>query len=108
MATVFGERGLPMRPVPREINGMPVRWFTPIDARHRATGACRHASPEGLLGPAAGLLICGHQESSVYLFSCDESWAPFADTWHESVEKAKRQAEFEYAGSSVTWQRIGE
>jgi hypothetical protein len=97
-----------MGPPPREIGGVPVLWFTPIDSRHRPTGACRHISPRGLLGPAAGLLICGHQESSVYLHGCDQDGVPFTDTWHESVEAAKRQAEFEYAGSSVTWQRIAE
>ena len=97
-----------MRQVPCEVGGIPVLWFTRIDGRHRPTGACRHISPCGLLGSAAGLLICGHQESSVYLHSCDENWVPFTDTWHESVEEAKRQAEFEYVGSSVTWQRIVE
>jgi hypothetical protein len=44
----------------------------------------------------------------VYLYSCDENWVPFTDTWHESVEEAKRQAEFEYVGSSVTWQKYDE
>lgn len=95
-----------MEVVPRAIGGIPVLWFTPIDRRHHPTGACRHLSPSGVLGPAAGLLICGHPESTVYLYSCDENWGPFTDTWHESVEEAKRQAEFEYVGSSATWQRL--
>lgn len=95
-----------MGPVPREIGGVPVLWFTPIDRRHRPTGACRHISPDGLLGQATGLLICGHEECSVFLHSCDENWVPFTDTWHESVERAKDQAEFEYTGSSATWQRL--
>jgi hypothetical protein len=41
-----------MGPAPREIGGLPVLWFSPIDGRHRPTGKCRHLSPEGLLGPA--------------------------------------------------------
>jgi hypothetical protein len=94
-----------MGPVPREVGGLPVLWFTRVDGRHRPTGACRHLSPGGLLGPAAGLLICGGRDSSVYLHSCDDNWVPFSDTWHASIEEAKRQAEFEYAGSSATWQR---
>jgi hypothetical protein len=96
-----------MRPIPRAVDGIPVLWFTAIDSRHRPTGACRHISSRGLFDPAAGLLICGHEKSSVYLFSCDADWVPFTDTWHPSIEEAKCQAEFEYAGSSATWMQHG-
>jgi hypothetical protein len=78
--------------------------FTFIDARHRPTGCCRHIGVNGLLGPAAGLAICGYNTDSVYLYSCNSNWIPFTDTWHESVEEAKRQAEFEYEGVADTWQ----
>jgi hypothetical protein len=94
-----------MNSLPKDIGGFPVLWFTTIDKRHRITGACRHITPSGLLGPAAGLAICGDQESYVYLFSCDENWVPFTDTWHESIEEAKEQAQFEYSGSNETWQK---
>jgi hypothetical protein len=97
-----------MGSVPRQVSGMPVLWFTAIDSRHRPTGACRHISQTELLGPAVNLLICGHKESSVYLYYCDQNWTPFTDTWHQSVEDAKHQAEFEYAGSSTTWQKRAE
>jgi hypothetical protein len=94
-----------MGSAPRDVEGIPVLWFTPIDERHCPTRACRHIGVSGLLGPAAGLLICGQDESWVYLHSCDGDWVPFTDTWHESVEDAMRQAEFEYSGVSATWQR---
>jgi hypothetical protein len=96
-----------MGPAPREIGGLPVICFTPIDRQHRPTGKCRHISPQGLLGPARGLAICGRPCESVYLYSCDADWVPFTDTWHVTVEEAKRQAEFEYAGVSATWQSRG-
>jgi hypothetical protein len=92
-----------MTRAPKSIDGFPVLCYTPIDHRHRPTGGCRHISPVGLLGPASGLAICGDAPDSVYLFSCDEAWVPFTDTWHESIEKAKQQAEFEYEGSYATW-----
>jgi hypothetical protein len=94
-----------MGPAPRKIGGLPVLWFSLIDGRHRPTGKCRHLSPAGLLGPANGLAICGRPGESVYLHSCDDGWAPFTDTWHQTVEEAKRQAEFEYEGVSRTWQK---
>ncbi len=96
-----------MGPVPQEIGGLPVICFTPIDDPHRPTGNCRHLGPGGVLGPARGLAICGRPDEGIYLFSCGEGWVPFADTWHETVEQAKGQAEFEYEGISATWQSWG-
>ena len=96
-----------MGPAPRKIGGLPVIYFTSIDGRHQPTGKCRHVSPQGLVGPARGLAICGRPGESVYLHGCDEDWVPATDTWHESVEEAKRQAEFEYEGVSRTWQQHG-
>jgi hypothetical protein len=96
-----------MESAPREIGGLPVLWFSPIDGRHRPTGKCRHVSPEGLVGPAKGLVICGRPGESVYLHSCDENWVPQTDTWHETMEEARWQAEFEYEGVSATWQQHG-
>ena len=33
----------------------------------------------------------------------DETWQPVTDTWHETLEDAKHQAEFEYEGVASTW-----
>jgi hypothetical protein len=52
----------------------------------------------------AGLAICqptGTQE--FYLFGCDSDWNVVSDTWHQSLNEAKEQAEFEYEGISKTW-----
>src|SRR5947208_1554001 len=90
---------------PRAISRLPVICSTRIDGRHRPTGRCRHLGPEGLLGPAGGLAICGCTGESVYLYRCDEDWVPFAGTWHETVEQARWQAAFEYEGVDATWQQ---
>ena len=57
-----------------------------------------------LQGPAAGLAICQYEgETAYYLFGCDDEWNTVTDTWHEALEGALEQAEFEYEGVSRTW-----
>lgn len=57
------------------------------------------------MGSAAGLAIARYAgERGYYLFYCDANWDPFANSWHDTVEDAKRAAEFEYEGVSKTWQ----
>jgi hypothetical protein len=80
-----------------------VRWSA-IDGRHRPTGNCRQIVAGVLQGPAAGLAICQYTgESAYYLFGCDSEWNTVTDTWHETLEEALEQAEFEYEGVSQTW-----
>jgi hypothetical protein len=80
--------------------------FTPIDQRHRHTGDCRQIVAGQLQGPAAGLAICTHGDDEGYfLFGCDAAWNCLTDTWHQTVEDAMRQAEFEYEGVSRSWIR---
>ena len=95
-----------MEPTPLKIDGATIVQFTPIDKRHRHTGNCRQIIAGVLQGPSAALAICRHDgEENVYLFGCDEQWSCLTDTWHETIEDAMRQAEFEYEGSSATWLR---
>jgi hypothetical protein len=93
-------------PAPRQLGDASVLCFTPIDHRHRHTGACRQLVAGVLQGAAAGLAIC-HFPGQVgfYLFGCDAEWNPVTDTWHETMEDALHQAEFEYEGVSRTWQK---
>lgn len=95
-----------MEPAPNQIDGAAVVLATPIDERHRHTGKCRQVVAGRLMEPAAGIAICRYDgEENVYLFGCDEHWSCVTDTWHQTIEEARRQAEFEYEGSSATWQR---
>jgi hypothetical protein len=102
---MFGlTRRFKLRPAPDRIGGAKVLWFSPIDHRHRPTG-CRHLVGEDLQGAAAGLAICEYEnEDAFYLFGCDAEWKSVTDSWHPTVEEARRQAEFEYEGVSATWQ----
>ncbi len=93
-----------MRPIPDTVGGATVICYTPIDARHRHTGNTKQIVGGVLLGPAKGLAVCQYEgESAFYLFGCDEEWNSLSDTWHETLEDAKEQAEFEYEGTKETW-----
>ena len=93
-----------MNRAPSEIGGAKVVLYAPIDDRHQHTGNCRQIVGGEMMAPAAGLAICQyHGENSYYLFGCDENWNTITDTWHETLEDTKAQAEFEYVGVSATW-----
>ena len=94
-----------MKSAPAQIGGAKVICYTSIDQRHRHTGNTKQIVAGILQGAAAGLAICQYEgEDSYYLFGCDSEWTSVTDTWHQSFEDAKRQAEFEYVGVSTTWQ----
>ena len=100
--------GLPEHPVtgspPNRISGAAVICYSRIDQRHRHTGNCQQIRDSIIQGPAAALAICRYDnDSSCYLFGCAFEWNVITDTCHETIEDAKRQAEFEYSGVSETW-----
>ena len=93
-----------MKSAPRSIGGAKVICFTPIDSRHRHTGNCRQIVAGALQGAAAGLAICQYEgQDGYYLFGCNAEWDSVTHTWHQTLEEAKEQAEFEYEGVSETW-----
>jgi hypothetical protein len=93
-----------MNSPPARIDNATLICYTPIDSRHRHTGNCRQIVSRVLQSPAAGLAICQYDnEPCYYLFGCDENWQTKTDTWHQTLEDAKDQAEFEYEGVSATW-----
>jgi hypothetical protein len=93
-----------MNPPPESVGHARVLLYTTIDARHHPTGATQHIVDGIVVGPAAALAICRYEdEPGVYLFGCTSDWQVVTDTWHETVEDARDQAEFEYTGVSDTW-----
>ena len=93
-----------MKPCPPTIGGARVVCYTPIDERHRFTGACKQIVAGQLMGAMAALAICQYEgETAFYLFGCDAEWREITDGWHQTLEEAKRQAEFEYSGVTKTW-----
>src|SRR5262245_24715332 len=93
-----------MKPCPPIVGNARVICYTPIDERHRFTGACKQIVAGQLMGAMAGLAICQYEgETAFYLFGCDADWQTVTDTWHETLDDAKHQAQFEYEGVSHTW-----
>lgn len=53
------------------------------------------------------LAICKFEnDNGFYLFYCLENWEVITDTYHDSIEDAMKQAEFEYAGSITSWNHV--
>jgi hypothetical protein len=85
-----------VKPIPTKIGGAQVVRWTPIDMRHEPTEACRHRIGSEQMPPASGLAICRYDnEPGFYLFYCDDAWKEITDTWHETLEEAMEQAQFE-------------
>ena len=90
---------------PETLGGARVLMVTPIDTRHDATGATHHVSAGKLVANIAALAIGQYAgEVSCYLFYCSSDWQVLTDTMHNSIAEAQAQAEFEFRGSSTTWQ----
>ena len=93
-----------MKPCPSILGGARVVCYSPIDDRHRFTGACKQIVAGQLMGAMSGLAVCQYDgESAFYLFGCGPEWQTITDTWHQSLDEAKAQAECEYQGISQTW-----
>lgn len=90
---------------PDLLNGAQVILWASLDGAH-PTGFCTHRGVDGNRRPAV-LAICVYPDHSpgYYLFSCDSSWHVLTDTWHETLELAKQQAEAEYTGVTAFWQK---
>jgi hypothetical protein len=70
----------------------------------RPTGNTVHRFNGEVLDPVPCLAICEIENQGGYLlFYCDEQWEQCADTWHQTLDDAKAQAEFEYDGISSHW-----
>lgn len=89
---------------PKTLDGFRVVEYARVDTSVDPTGTCRHFVKGSLMAPACALAICkGDESQGYYLFYCDADWNPMTDTWHRTVEDAKRQAAFEYAGIEEKW-----
>jgi len=97
---------------PSELGGDQVLRFALIDQEVRATEATAHRSaeivngevvPGETMGEFAALAIVGGSHSGYFLLYLDGEGDSVADTWHETIEDALEQAEFEYEGITAKW-----
>ena len=83
---------------PREIDGATV--LRVADLSHATTtGRTKHVVRGEPPHDFAALAIAKYDsEAGFYLFYCDAEWTAVTDTYHETIEGAVAQAEFEFAG----------
>ena len=79
--------------------------------RHKSTGNTRHMygsplNPEQQVpvpAPAALAVVRYDDEGGFYLLYLDPQGRELTDTWHETLEAAKDQAEFEFGVRPSKW-----
>ncbi len=86
------------------IGGATTLLYTVIDDRHAKTGNTKHIVGGQLVEKINGLAICRYDnDPGYYLFGCNNNWDSITDTYHDSIDDAKEQAEFEYTNTLGTW-----
>lgn len=89
---------------PNEIDNAKVLFFIIIGENQKHTGNTKSFVKGELMDAAYGLAICQYdKEDGYYLFDCDDNWNAINDTYHETIEEAKQQAEFEYENTIANW-----
>jgi hypothetical protein len=91
---------------PRSLDGARIVCIAPIGKSQHHTGLTRHFKHGSLQVAATNLAICCYDhdtDSGFYLFGCDGDWNVVTDTWHESLDAAKRQARHEYDNIDDAW-----
>src|SRR5262245_54841164 len=100
VVTRFGET---MGTPPQYLDDARVLRYAIVGDGVTPTGKTVHRlHPSGVMGSAAALAIYQYDgDGCCYLFYCDTEWNVLTDTWHESLEAAVKQAEFEYMGLTI-------
>ena len=74
-------------------------------AVHEPTGRTRHTFGGVNVGRASSLRIIQYDDDpGFYLIHVDASGQEIADTYHETIEEAMTQAEWEYGVKPEEWQ----
>lgn len=78
-----------------------------LTSAHRPTGKTQHFHGDELLPPPTELRIVQYSsDPGYYLFYCDDSGAELTDTYHDSVQEAMDQAEFEFGITAEEWSEV--
>jgi hypothetical protein len=80
-------------------------WKVILGENHAPTGKTRHYLGAMLAPVPVELRIIKYPEDSgYYLFYCDNSGKEFTDTYHDTVDEAKSQAEWEFNVKPEEWE----
>lgn len=93
-------------PIPDILGGANTLLYTDIDNRHVKTDKTEHFIGGQKVSQTSCLAICKYDnDSGYYLFGCDNDWNTITDTYHDNIENAKAQAEFEFINTMETWRQ---
>lgn len=76
-----------------------------IVGRHIPTGRTRHYRGDSLLPSPASLQVA-RGDGGFYLLYLDAEGEEQTDTWHETLDGALGQAEFEFGVRPDEWERV--
>ncbi len=75
-----------------------------LSDKNQSVRKTRHYLGNKVLSDFAELQIVQfHDDSGYYLFYCDEKGVEITDTYHDSIEKALAQAEWEFGLRPEEW-----
>ena len=79
-----------------------------LGSAHRSTGRTRHyRGLEELPRPSELRIVQYEGDSGFYLLYCDGMAREFTDTYHENIERAMSQAEWEFSVKPDEWETGG-
>jgi hypothetical protein len=71
---------------------------------HTPTGKTRHVlGSQPVPVPSELRIVQYSRDAGYYLFYCDDSGNEFTDTYHDSIDKAMAQAEWEFRVRPEEW-----
>ena len=74
---------------------------------HKPTGNTQHFyGDDPILPPVELRIVQYNSDPGYYLFYCDESGSEMTDTYHDSVQEAMAQAEFEFGVEAEEWSDV--
>lgn len=77
-----------------------------LGSSHLPTGKTHQRIGDKSIPPPSELRIVQYfNDPGCYLFYCDDSGKEFTDTYHDSVEEAMAQAEWEFEVKKIEWDR---
>ncbi len=92
---------------PKEIGGANVIAFAIVKPENTQTGNTVQIAAGETKGAATAMIIAQYDnDSSYYVFGCyNQEWATETDTWHEDLQDAVEQLDWEYENLSknIVW-----
>lgn len=93
-----------MNEIPEKIGNADLIAYLILTSKHTKTNNTKHYVSGQLLTGISILTICKYvNDAGYYLFYCGSDWKEFTDTYHDSMEDAMDQAEFEFANTHGDW-----